>query len=529
VQDLGPALAGEFATIQQVMDAAVVAFGGRDAYVDGDQRISYADWMRRADSLAAEFRSRGVDRGDVVALMLPSCIDYAVAYAAAVKLGAIATGINTRLGRREIGSILAQCAPALVVTGEATEAPDLPASAAVLDRAELARAYDRPPARPAADRAEPDDIVTIMWTSGTTGQPKGVCLDHRNLSAISDAAGVLSAPGDRRLVTTPFAHAGYMAKLWDQLANGVTIVVCPPTLPPAEMLRLIVAHRITVVGAVPTQWERMLRLPGLDAADLSGVRIGTSATAPIRPEVVEEIIERMGFPLVVRYAMTESPTICGTEPDDPAEVQSRTVGRPQKGMEISVTAPAGPVVDGPVVDGTVVDGTVVDGTVGQVRVRGGCVMRGYWKAPETTRRAFDDEGWLVSGDLGYLRADGNLVIVGRASDMYIRGGYNVYPAEVEAVLALHPAVRSVSVVGAPAPRIGEIGVAFVVPADPEKPPGLEELRELVRSELADYKAPDRLEIMDQLPANTLLKTDKNALRQLAASTGSPAVPAGGAG
>ena len=509
----GPGLAGEFATIQQVMEAAVAAFGDRDAYVEGDQRISYAEWMRRADSLAAEFRSRGVGRGDVVALMLPSCIDYAVAYAAAVKLGAIATGLNTRLGRREIGSILAQCAPALVVTGEATEAPDLRASAAVLDRAELARACDRPSARPAADRAEPDDIVTIMWTSGTTGQPKGVCLDHRNLSAISDAAGVLSAPGDRRLVTTPFAHAGYMAKLWDQLANGVTMVVCPPTLPPAEMLRLVVAHRITVVGAVPTQWERMLRLPGLDAVDLSGVRIGTSATAPIRPEVVEEITGSMGFPLVVRYAMTESPTICGTEPDDPPEVQSRTVGRPQKGMEISVTAPGGPVVDG---------------TVGQVRIRGGCVMRGYWKAPDTTRKAFDDEGWLVSGDLGYLRPDGNLVIVGRASDMYIRGGYNVYPAEVEAVLALHPAVGSVSVIGAPAPRIGEIGVAFVVPADPEKPPGLEELRELVRSELADYKAPDRLEIIDQLPANTLLKTDKNALRQKAASTGSPAVPAGGA-
>jgi acyl-CoA synthetase (AMP-forming)/AMP-acid ligase II len=145
-------------------------------------------------------------------------------------------------------------------------------------------------------------------------------------------------------------------------------------------------------------------------------------------------------------------------------------------------------------------------------------MRGYWNAPELTRQAFDDEGWLVSGDLGYLREDGNLVIVGRATDMYIRGGYNVYPAEVEAVLALHPAVRSVSVVGTPAARIGEIGVAFVVPADAGKPPGLDELRELVRSELADYKAPDRLEIIEQLPANSLLKTDKNALRALAAGS-----------
>jgi acyl-CoA synthetase (AMP-forming)/AMP-acid ligase II len=521
MQDPVPPLAGEFATIQQLMNAAAAAFGDRDAYVDGAQRVSYAGWMRLADSLAAEFRARGVGRGDVVALMLPPGIDYAVAYAAAVKLGAIATGLNTRLGPRETASILAQCAPALVVRDEAINVPDLPASAAMLDRAELPRAYDRPAGAPDVE-ADPADIVTIMWTSGTTGQPKGACLDHRNLSAISDAAGVLSAPGDRRLVTTSFAHAGYMAKLWDQLAYGATVVVCPPTSSPAEMLRQVVAQRITVVGAVPTQWERMLRLTELDAADLAGVRIGTSATAPIRPEVVEEIIERMGFPLVVRYAMTESPTICGTEPDDPPEVQFRTVGRPQKGMEISVSAPGGPVVEGPVVEGPVVEGPVVEGTMGQVRIRGGCVMRGYWNAPGLTRQAFDDEGWLVTGDLGYLREDGNLVIAGRATDMYIRGGYNVYPGEVEAVLALHPAVRSVGVVGTPAPRIGEIGVAFVVPADPEKPPGLDELRELVGSELADYKAPDRLEIIDQLPVNTLLKTDKNDLRKRAASTGFPA-------
>jgi acyl-CoA synthetase (AMP-forming)/AMP-acid ligase II len=197
--------------------------------------------------------------------------------------------------------------------------------------------------------------------------------------------------------------------------------------------------------------------------------------------------------------MTESPTICGTEPEDPPDVQFRTVGRPQLGMEVSVGAAAG--------------------AVGQVRIRGACVMCGYWNAPELTAAALDEEGWLVSGDLGYLREDGNLTIVGRATDMYIRGGYNVYPAEVEAVLALHPAVASVSVVGVPAPRIGEIGVAFVVPTAGQAPPGLAELRELARSELADYKAPDRLEIVDRLPANAMLKVDKNALRELAERTG----------
>jgi acyl-CoA synthetase (AMP-forming)/AMP-acid ligase II len=497
-----PALTGEFATIGPLMDAAVAAFGDREAYVEGDRRLSFAEWMALADRLAAEFRARGVGRGDVVALMLPASIDYAVAYAAAAKLGAITTGLNTRLGRREVESILAQCTPALVVRDEALGLPPVPDGVTVFHRSELAEVYRRPSAGAQQEPCAPDDIVTIMWTSGTTGMPKGASLDHLNLSRIAAAAGAMSAPGDRRLVTTPFAHAGYMSKLWDQLVNGLTMVISPVTLAPLDMLRLIATERITVVGAVPTQWERMLRLPEVETTDLSHVRIGTSATAPIRPEVVEEIIKRMGFPLVVRYAMTESPTICGTEPSDLPDVQFRTVGRPQLGMEVSVTAPPG--------------------EVGQVRIRGGCVMRGYWNAPELTRQAFDDEGWLVSGDLGYLREDGNLVIVGRATDMYIRGGYNVYPAEVEAVLALHPAVAAVSVVGTPAPRIGEIGVAFVVPADAQAPPGLAELRELVRGELADYKAPDRLEIVDQLPANSLLKIDKKALRERALRPGEQA-------
>jgi acyl-CoA synthetase (AMP-forming)/AMP-acid ligase II len=492
------------------MDAVAVALGDREAYVDGDQRVTFGEWLARADLLAAEFARRGVRRGDVVALMLPPSIDYAVCYAAAAKAGAITTGLNTRVGRREVDAILGQCSPALVVRDASLELPDVPAGTPVLARSELAAicadlagaAAAREALAAVRAQCVPADIVTIMWTSGTTGLPKGACFDHENLRAISAAAGAMCAPGDRRLGALPFAHAGYMGRLWDQLEKGITLVICSPGLPPADMLRLVAAERITVFGAVPTQWERLLRLPDVDDVDLSHVRVGTSASAPNRPEVVKEIAERLGFPVIVRYAMTESPTISGTEPDDPPDVQFRTVGRPQHGMEVSVSAGGG---------------RAEPGEVGQIRVRGGCVMRGYWNAPELTEKAFDAEGWLVSGDLGQLREDGNLAIVGRATDMYIRGGYNIYPAEVEAVLALHPKVASVSVVGVPAPRIGEIGVAFVVPADQGNPPTLEELRETVRIELSDYKAPDQLEIVDRLPANAMMKVDKNALRVLAST------------
>jgi acyl-CoA synthetase (AMP-forming)/AMP-acid ligase II len=304
-------------------------------------------------------------------------------------------------------------------------------------------------------------------------------------------------PGDRKLMSTPFVHAGYMAKLWDQLATASTVVMTPAKWSARSMLRQIVDERISVIGAVPTQWEKLLELPELVESDLSSVRIGTVATAPARPELIEAVKGAIGCPLIVRYAMTESPSICGTDPEDPAEVQFRTVGKPQRGMQITIAAEPG--------------------EVGVVKIRGGCVMRGYWNAPELTAKAFDADGWLVSGDLGYVREDGNLVIAGRASDMYIRGGYNIYPAEVEAVLAMHPGVSSVSVVGTPAPTIGEIGVAFVVPADPAEPPTLEQLRELVRTELADYKAPDRLELLSELPSNAMHKVNKNALRELTVS------------
>jgi acyl-CoA synthetase (AMP-forming)/AMP-acid ligase II len=491
-------LIGTFDTVDQLLVAAASQFGDRDAYVEAGDRLSYRDWSLAADALAIELRDRGVGKGDVVALMLPSSIDYAICYAAVVKLGAVTTGLNIRLGRREVEAIIAQCSPRVVIRDELLDLTPVPEGTAVLARTDLASIYANAVDHAPSGQCDPDDPVTIMWTSGTTGLPKGAFLDHRNLRAIAGAAGATSAPGDRRLMATPFVHAGYMSKLWDQLATGSTVVMSPPKWTAEGMLQQIVDERITVVGAVPTQWEKLLQLPQLDSVDLSYVRIGTCATAPARPELVEAVKAAMGCPLIVRYAMTESPSICGTEPDDPPEVQFKTVGHPQHGMEVSIASDAG--------------------EVGIVRIRGGCVMRGYWNAPELTAIAFDAEGWLLSGDLGYIRDDGNLVIAGRATDMYIRGGYNIYPAEVEAVLSLHPGVGAVSVVGTPAPAIGEIGVAFVVAADAAAPPTLEDLRDLVKRELADYKAPDRLELVDELPANAMHKVNKQALRALAAGT-----------
>src|SRR5690606_3661794 len=240
-------------------------------------------------------------------------------------------------------------------------------------------------------------------------------------------------------------------------------------------------HRGPSVWARPSQVAGTRRVPSRScgsapSARAPPARTGANRTAPAPPDLVERVGAVLGVPLIVRYAMTESPSISGTSPEDPPETQFRTVGRPQEGMEVvAVGADGSPLPPG---------------EVGEIRVRGACVMRGYWRDPERTRAAFDEAGRLRTGDLGSVTEEGHVVLMGRSGDMYIRGGYNVHPLQVENVLSAHPKVAHVAVVGAPAPVIGEIGVAFVVPVDSCDPPELAELRSWAREHLADYKAPD---------------------------------------
>ncbi len=493
------AVSGVFETIGELMDAAAAQIGPQEAMIDGDRRLTFGEWVRAADGVARRFAELGVGRGDVVALHLGNGIEYAVAYAAAARLGAITTGINQRLGPREVASILERADPTLYVTDAREPVHGLPNGVAALTVDAIGEASSGPPIadRP---RVEASDPVCIIWTSGTTGAPKGAWFDHRNLAAAVASSGVMTMAGDRRLGGIPFAHAGYMAKLWEHFAMGVCLVLSPTPWSAETMLATIVGEAITVAAAVPTQWAKLVQLPEIDAVDFSSLRIGLSATAPASPELIEQVGALIGCPLVVRYAMTESPSITGTEPDDPPDVQSRTVGRPQQGMEVRVIDESG--------------APVASGLIGRVQVRGGCVMRGYWRDPERTAEVLGPEGWLTSSDLGSFDDDGNLVLSGRADDMYIRGGFNVYPLEVENVLAEHPGVRQVAVVGLPTPVIGEIGVALVVAEPGGAAPALAELRSWVGDRLADYKRPDELLVVDELPLTAMLKVDKRAARAL---------------
>jgi acyl-CoA synthetase (AMP-forming)/AMP-acid ligase II len=326
--------------------------------------------------------------------------------------------------------------------------------------------------------------------------PKGAIFDHRNLRAVAVGAGAMGAPFDVRLAPLPFAHVAFMSRPWEEIENAITTVITPTPWNAADALRLMARERVTVGQGVPTQWRLVLDHPEFAATDLSSLRIAGTGAATVPPELVREMEQKLGCPVVIGYTSTEAAITTGTVPGDSPEVISRTVGRARENVELEVVGDDG--------------APCATGDVGRVRCRSGAVMRGYWHDPERTAEVLGADGWLTTGDLGFLDERGYLTLVGRRSEMYIRGGYNVYPAEVERVLSEHDDVAQIAIVGLPDPVLGEIGYAFVVPAAGARP-SLEDLRTFCKGALADYKAPDRLVVVDALPVTTVGKVDKQAL------------------
>lgn len=554
---------GDHDTVVEVLRAAASVNGDVEAYVevadpgapgvvaggpDRRRRLTFGQWDAAADGVAGLLAAAGVGRGDVVCLLLPSSIDYAVCYQAILRLGAVASGVNQRLGPAERASIANRARPALTVVDDTVghealrddAAPfgeGVPATKAsadwgrTLSRQEVWAAAFRP--APRLPRLDPADPVAVVWTSGSTGTPKGAVFDHRSLSAVASGTDVLSQPGDRRLSPLPFAHVGYMTRPWDEIAHGVTTVITPQPWTASEAIALLASERVTVGQGVPTQWTLVLAHPDLEGADLSALRIAGTGAARVPAQLVRDMRRRLGCPVVVRYTSTESCLGTGTRPGDPDEVVATTVGRPVPGVELAIVDDDG--------------GVVAPGEVGRVRLRSGATMRGYLASRANandmaaggsvidaamTAPALGADGWISTGDMGWVGDDGNLRLVGRASEMYIRGGYNVYPSEVEAVLGQHPRVADAAVVGVSDPVLGEIGAAFVVPtadsgADDGSRPELGDLRSWCKARLADYKAPDRLQVVDRLPLTAMGKVDKLALRGTAEQLWPPTV--GGAG
>jgi acyl-CoA synthetase (AMP-forming)/AMP-acid ligase II len=505
-------------TVVSVLREAGQVNGDVEAYVEPDvgagrRSLTFAEWDRAADGVAGHLARLGVAKGDVVCLLLPSSIDYAVLYGGLLRLGAITSGINPRMGAREVASIVDRAAPVLMVVDPESGGHFDAGTTAVVARAETRRWWDEqgPDSVPQLASSDP---VAVVWTSGTTGRPKGALFDHANLAAVARGTDVLSHPGDRRLSPLPFAHVGYMTRAWDEIGNAVTTIITPTPWRADEAVRVMADEQVTVAQGVPTQWALMLTSDALVQSDLRSLRVAGTGAARMTASMVAEVRSRFGVPVVVRYTSTESSLGTGTTLTSTDGEVATTVGRPVAGVELAIVDDEGR--------------PVTAGTVGRVLLRSAAAMRGYWgRGPGRGRTVAElmdatatavvlgTDGWLTTGDFGRLTPEGNLQLSGRAHERYIRGGYNVYPAEVEEILSSHPAVARAAVVGVPDDVLGEVGVAIVVPAG-EDPPDLASLRAHSARALSDYKAPDALVLVDELPLTPMMKVDPVRLAALAA-------------
>lgn len=488
--------------LDATLRAAADRWGRAPAYVAVQGwEVSYADLDRLAGEVAVGLAERGLGEGDVLALVLPPTPEYLVAYLAAARLGATTAGVNARLTPDERTAVLDRAAPDLVLA-----APDLAPPGDHVVTVERAEAKEDLLAevRVAGAEVAPlapdlDRPVAIVFTSGTTGLPKGAVFAGRQLQAITDIdVGDRWGGGGPTMAGTSFAHLGPMTKLPGVLRRGGTTHLVDHWRA-SDALALIERHRLTGIGGIPTQVALMLRHPRFESTDVSSVQAVIIGGGPATAALVREARERFGCALSVRYSCTEAGIGLGTALDAPAEDAEVSVGRPHTGVELTIR----------------VNGEILPaGEEGEVCLRSPAAMVGYHRDPEGTREAFTDDGAVRTGDVGYVDPEGRLRLVGRSKERYVRGGYNVYPVEVEQVLAGHPAVAEVAVVPRPDEVMGEVGVAVVVPVAGAPVPTVEELRAFAADRLARHKLPDSVLTAEALPLTAAEKLDRGALRRL---------------
>ena len=525
-----------FGTIPAMVRTTAADHGDSEAVVDTSAdpavRLTYAQIRDRVDEVAAAVIAAGVQPGDRVAIWAPNCWEWIVALLGLQSAGAVLVPLNTRYKGIEAADILRRSGARLLFTVEgflgndyvsmlreptSGELPDLERIVLLRDtgsRPEGVQSFEEFIASGAdVDRAEVDariDALTgdalsdLLFTSGTTGAPKGVKLTHaQTLRAFGDWAdiGGLRAD-DRYLCINPFFHAfGYKAGIVASFMTGATLVPMA-TFDLDAVADLIEAERISVIPGPPTIYQTLLNHPGFDAERASTLRLAVTGAAVVPVELVERMRNELGFDTVVTaYGMTEASgcaTICRRE--DSAETISTTSGRAFPGMEVQVVDDDGAALPA--------------GEAGEVWVRGYNVMSGYFEAPEQTAETLTPDGWLRTGDVGVMTEDGYLTITDRKKDMFIVGGFNAYPAEIERLLLAHPDVAQAAVVGVPDERMGEVGFAFVLPTHGTTPDPAEVIA-WSKQHMANFKAPKYVQVVDALPLNASGKVLKFELRERA--------------
>jgi HIP---CoA ligase len=463
--------------------SAADRFGDGEAVVDGPLRLSFAELTERIRCGAGAFAAAGVEQGDRVAIWAPNSAEWIIAAFGLLTAGGVLVPVNTRFKADEAGDIIRRSGAKLVAVQKGFLGQEFAAPAGV-PTVDLKSDF-LGSGEPFEHDVSGSAIADIIYTSGTTGRPKGVMMDHVQTLRMYEEWATLAdlRQGDRYLMVNPYFHTfGYKAGLIASLLRGATMLPVP-VFDVDRVVDLIARERVTMLPGPPTLYHSLLSVN--DKGKLSSLRAGVTGAADIPVELVRRVHEELPFQtLMTGYGLTEAGNVTLSRPGDSFEDVATTAGLPCDGVEVRIADD------------------------GEVLARGYNVMKGYFDDPAATAEAIDDDGWLHTGDLGSLDESGRLRIVGRKKDMFIVGGFNAYPAEIEGFLLEHPAVAQVAVIGVPDERLGQVGKAFVVAAHRID---ADELVGWSRGRMAGFKVPRHVEFVDELPLNATGKVQKDRL------------------
>jgi fatty-acyl-CoA synthase len=533
----------KFETIGHAFDAAAAEFGSRDALIVPWQQVrwSYADLKSRVDAVAAGLLSIGLTPGDRIGIWAPNCAEWAVTQFASAKAGLILVNINPAYRLSELEFCLNKVGCRALVTAEKLKSSDylgmLRTLAPELDRCppneltcarlpqlqiiiRLGRAstpgcfnFDDIAMRGRrADRGrllqitadlQPDDAINIQFTSGTTGLPKGATLSHYNIlnNGYFVGRGISLTERDRICIPVPLYHCfGMVMGNLAAITHGAAMIYPAESFDATRTLEAVQAERATALYGVPTMFIAELQTPEFSSYDLSSLRTGIMAGSPCPIEIMKRVIAEMNLSQITNcYGMTEtSPVSFQTATDDGFERRVSTVGRVHPHVQVKVVDAEGRCVP--------------RGEQGELHTRGYSVMRGYWDEPGKTREVIDDAGWMHTGDLGVIDAEGYGHVTGRLKDMVIRGGENVYPREVEEFLYKHPKVQAAQVCGVPDIKLGEEVCAWIQ-LKAGHSASEEEIREFCRGQIAHYKIPQYVRFVSEFPMTITGKIQKFLMRE----------------
>jgi acyl-CoA synthetase (AMP-forming)/AMP-acid ligase II len=494
-----------------------------EAVVCSKGRITWKEYDRQTDRAAQGLLNLGVKRGDRVGIYMPNWPKFLFVYLGAVKIGATAVPVNWSFTPQEVKFVINNAGVSVLVMSAGfldvkmlknldAVRNELPAlhHVIILEKEKAQPGMipydefmaDPTPALPEARAAvQVEDPVIFIYTSGTTGIPKAAMLTHKNLlSYVGWMINICYIVGENTvLMNVPINHVGgAVMGVVSCLAAGNKLAMMD-AFDPVKTLQFIQDEKISVIGQVPTMYALELLNPDVGKYDLSSVKIAIVSSAPCPSDLISAIQKHMGVTPQNAYGLTEvSGAVTCTLLEHGEEKLKYTVGVPQAGIELAIMDDEGNILP--------------QGEAGEIAIKGDAVMKGYWKRPDEDARVFDKKGYFHTGDMGKLDAEGCLMIVGRKKEMYIRGGENIYPPEIEEAISQHPDVCLVAVIGRPDPVMGEVGRAYIIP-NPGTNPTAEGIKSFLKDKLVKYKLPEDIIFRSQLPLTPLGKIKKFDLYQ----------------